>query len=103
MWIKRFLKELDLDDGHPLEIQVDNNACKQIANNRMLSERTKGLDIRYFAIREYIQKKHLAVTRVDTKDNTADIFTKPLQATKFRQFRQELGIGPSILIVRNHS
>ena len=103
MWIKRFLKELDLDDGEPLEIQVDNNACKQIANNRMLSERTKGLDIRYFAIREYIKKKHLVVNRVDTKDNTADIFTKPLQAIKFKQFRRELGIGPSVLNVRNHS
>jgi hypothetical protein len=97
MWTKRFLEELDLSDGHPLEIKVDNDACKQIANNRMTSERTKGLDIRYFAVRDYIKKKHLAVSRVDTASNTSDIFTKPLLAIKFKQFRADLGVGPSIL------
>ena len=97
LWVKRFLKELDMDDGKPQEILVDNDACKQIANNRMTSERTKGLDIRFFAVRDYIKKKLLAVNRIDTARNTSDIFTKPLLATKFRQFRADLGIGPPIL------
>ncbi len=86
-----------MDDGKPQEILVDNDACKQIANNRMTSERTKGLDIRFFAVRDYIKKKLLAVNRIDTARNTSDIFTKPLLATKFRQFRADLGIGPPIL------
>ena len=98
LWIKRFLCELDLfppDD--PLEILVDNNACIQIANNRMLSERTKHLDIKYFAVRDHINKGLLAVNRVDTKDNTADMFTKPLPKNKFYQFRQDLGVCPPSL------
>jgi hypothetical protein len=100
MWLKRFLKELDMDDKKSdgcIEIQVDNNACKQIANNRMLSDRTKHIDIKYFAVRDYITNGDLKVTRVDTKDNTSDIFTKPLLKIKFAQFRKDMGVGPSLL------
>lgn len=98
LWLKRFLGELDLiPPDEPLQILVDNNACMQIANNRMLSERTKHLDIKYFAVRDHINKGLLAVNRVDTKDNTADMFTKPLSKNKFYQFRQDLGVCPPSL------
>lgn len=110
LWMRRFLKELDMDGQEEspmeiqnkggevpdcLEIQVDNNACKQIANNREMSERTKHLDVKYFAVREHIDDGQLSVTRVDTADNTSDIFTKPLSEEKFRKFRADLGVVPS--------
>jgi hypothetical protein len=105
IWMRRFLGELDIDGQEEsmeiqnkedcLEIQVDNNACNQIANNRMQSERTKHLDVKYFAVRGHIDDGRLSVTRVDTADNTSDIFTKPLLQEKFRRFRAELGVVPN--------
>ena len=98
VWIHRFLEELDLSPkGVPLEIVVDNTACEQIANNRILSQAIKHLDIRYFAVRDYISKGKISVGRVSTSDNTSDIFTKPLAKIKFTQFRADLGVGPSRL------
>jgi hypothetical protein len=96
VWMQRFLEELDLQSkGVPLEIAVDNTACEQIANNRVMSERTKHLDVKYFAVRDYIEKGKISVGRVSTSDNVSDIFTKPLTKLKFRQFRAGLGVGPT--------
>jgi hypothetical protein len=104
VWLRRFLQELDMfPSDEPLTIKVDNNACKEIANNRMLSQRIKHIDTRYFAVRDYIKNGTVSVSRVDTSLNTSDIFTKPLAKNKFRQFRKDLGVVPSLFKRHFHS
>ena len=39
-----------------------------------------------------VEDGDVEVQRVDTSENTADIFTKPLGAVKFNQFRDQLGL-----------
>ena len=95
MWLRKALIELRLVDpksSAPMSIGVDNNAAIQISTKTTMSERTKHLDCKYFAVREFIEDGHLNVERVDTADNTADIFTKPLGKTKFEKFRLDLGV-----------
>jgi hypothetical protein len=96
MWIRTFLEELQIEpsDSPPMDMFVDNNSAKAIAEKRMMSERTKAIEVKYYAIREFIRKKLLKVPRVDTADNVADVFTKPLGRVKLTQFRAALGVVP---------
>jgi hypothetical protein len=99
IWLRRFLVELGLEnvDSPPMRIQIDNNGARQIAEKRMLSERTKHLDLRYFAVRDNIEDKDIVLERVDSKDNVSDIFTKPLARVAFEKFRTRLGVVPQTL------
>jgi hypothetical protein len=99
IWLRRFLVELGIEtvDSPPMRIQIDNNGARQIAEKRMLSERTKHLDVRYFSVRDNIEDKDIVLERVDSKDNVSDIFTKPLARVLFEKFRTGLGVVPQTL------
>ena len=68
-------------------VYCDNQGAISLAGNRMLSQRSKHIDIRYHFIRDLIQKGQIRVVHVDTEANLADIFTKPLMRVKFNKFR----------------
>jgi hypothetical protein len=99
IWLRRFLVELGIEtvDSPPMRIQIDNNGARQIAEKRMLSERTKHLDVRYFSVRDNIEDKDIVLERVDSKNNVSDIFTKPLTRVPFEKFRTGLGVVPKTL------
>ena len=52
----------------------------------------KHINVKYHYIRECIEDGHIEVVQVDTNDNIADIFTKPLGKVKFIGFRDQLGL-----------
>ena len=60
--------------------------------NPVTESRLKHIDIRYHAIREYIENKQVKVFFVDGSDNPADLFTKNLGHVKFHKFRALLGL-----------
>ena len=45
------------------------------------------MDVRYFAIKDNMEKGFLKVMHVGTSEMLGDYFTKPLQEGKFREFR----------------
>ena len=96
MWLRRAQVELGWEEENspPMTLRCDNNAAKQIAEKRMMSERTKHLDTSYFVIRDFIDDKDVKVERVNTNDNVADIYTKPLGRRKFERFRDMMGVVP---------
>ena len=70
----------------------DNNGAVCLALNPQFHSRTKHFDIRYHYIRQCIENGEIAISRVPTNDNVADIFTKPLAITPFMRFRELLGL-----------
>ena len=46
------------------------------------------MDVRYFAIKDNIEKGFLRVMHIGTSEMLGDFFTKPLQGNKFREFRE---------------
>ncbi|KAJ3008199.1 hypothetical protein NUW54_g3245 [Trametes sanguinea] len=63
-----------------------------MGSNPVTESRSKHIDIRYHAIREYIENKQIEVYFVDGSNNPADLFTKNLGHVKFTKFRGELGL-----------
>jgi hypothetical protein len=96
LWLRKLCKGLDLnlseDGGAPtIPIFEDNVACLNIANGSRWSNQTKHVDVKYFAVREDVINQRVSVESIPTKDNLADMFTKPLQRVKFERFRDLIG------------
>jgi len=55
-------------------------------NGKLLSgKRTKHLDVRYFYVKDLIERGVLSVNHCVSDDMIADFFTKPLQGSRFKK------------------
>ena len=75
----KLFKELNMRDMD--EILMCNK------DREVLSKQTRAMDVRYFAIKDNIEKGFLKVMHVGTSNILGDFFTKPLQGSKFQEFR----------------
>src|SRR5579871_5243819 len=50
IWLRRLIEELGFKQLSPTTIKIDNEGARQLANNHMVSSRTKHIDIRYHFI-----------------------------------------------------
>ncbi|GJX80181.1 hypothetical protein Tco_0328330 [Tanacetum coccineum] len=62
----------------PVELFCDNNAAIQIAANPVMQEKTKHFDLYVHIIREKVASGLIKTTKIDSENQTADIFTKAL-------------------------
>lgn len=51
------------------------------------SKRTRHSNVRYFFITDRIQSREISFQHCPTEDMVGDFFTKPLQGSRFRKFR----------------
>ena len=73
----------------------DNKSCLEIATNHKSRPRTKHLSVRLHHFRSYVKAKLINIEHISTKDQIADIFTKPLPRQQFRVLRDQLMGWPS--------
>lgn len=92
IWLRQFLKELNINCNY-VEIFVDNQAAIKLASNSEHHKRSKHIDVRYHFIRDIVNKKQIALEYVSSKDQLADIFTKPLAKAQFCYLREKLNIA----------
>jgi hypothetical protein len=90
MFVKNFLKEIDMPEVAPTPLYIDNESAKLIIENASSAKRTKHIDIKYFHIRELVEKGEIKLCSINTEDNTADMFTKGLAKIKFNRFRNRV-------------
>jgi hypothetical protein len=81
---------LGLSQLGPTTIFQDNRSCIKIAQDPSVSDRTKHIDIRHHFIKERIELEQVKLIYVPTSHMVADILTKPLQISQFRQLVSEL-------------
>ena len=74
------LKQLGYEQSSPTIIHIDNEAALQIINqNTSPTERTRHMDIRYFAIQDWVDEdKSIIMKWIPGKVNISDAETKPL-------------------------
>ena len=75
-----------------ISIKCDNTSAIKISKNPILHSRTKHIEIRHHFIRDHILKGDVVFEFVDTKNQLADIITKPLNKDSFYTVRRELGV-----------
>jgi kynurenine formamidase len=83
------------DYGYKLSkvpVLCDNESAIRMADNPVEHSGTKHIDIRYHFLRDHQQRGDIEIAYVSTKEQLADIFTKPLDEKTFSKLRNELNI-----------
>jgi hypothetical protein len=70
----------------------DNESAIKLTNNLVQHARTKHINVHHHFIRDHQQKGDISIESVDTEDQLADMFTKPLNEKRFCKLRNELNI-----------
>ena len=92
LWYRKMIEALRMSTSKTIPLFEDNAAASAIANGSQWSAKTKHVATRFFAVRDDVLEKRVEVLPVDTADNVADFFTKPLGRTKFEKFRGLMGV-----------
>jgi hypothetical protein len=72
------------------KVWEDNESCISIAKNQKFSPRTKHIAIKWHHFRQHVKDGTISIHSIDTKEQTADIFTKPLDESLFAHLRMKL-------------
>eukprot|EP00253_Pinus_taeda_P015807 PITA_15807 len=94
-WMKKTLQDLQVKFDEPIPMFCDNTSTISISKNLVMHSKMKHILIKYHFIREQVTEKSIKLEYVGTKEQIADIFTKPLPREAFEYLRQKLGILPS--------
>jgi hypothetical protein len=73
----------------PIPIYCDNTSAISISKNPVMHSKSQ---IKYHFLQEQVAEKNIRVEYVGTKEQVADIFTKPLPREAFEYLRQRLGV-----------
>jgi hypothetical protein len=88
LWAARFLEH----QGYPLKNNIlhqDNQSAMKMERNGRSScgQKSRHIDIRYFFIKDRIDRGEIDVVYCPTEMMVADFFTKPLQGALFKKLR----------------
>ena len=92
IWLRTLLDAIGHQQTLPTIISCDNTATKTLSEDPLLHSRVKHIDIKYHFLRERVQSTDLHLTYVNTRENTADMFTKALDVKQFNYLRNSLGL-----------
>nr|GEX95129.1 copia protein [Tanacetum cinerariifolium] len=95
LWMKQAFIDYDirLDD---IPIMCDNKGAIDLSKNLVQHSRTKHIEIRHHFLRDNIQKENFSIEKVPSKENIADILTKPLKRELFNYLHLGLGMMEQI-------
>lgn len=83
LYIRSILWDLGIPQQAATIMYEDNDACTAIANAQKPTPRTRHMDIRYFALSDWVEQDLMFLERIHTSINEADHFTKILERTLF--------------------
>ncbi|KAL2225710.1 UNVERIFIED_CONTAM: Retrovirus-related Pol polyprotein from transposon RE1, partial [Sesamum indicum] len=91
-WISYLLKDFGISVSLPIPFHCDNQAAIHIMANPVFHERTKHLDIDCHIVRNCYKSGFLLPVFVRSRDQIADLFTKPLSGPSFAALLGKLGL-----------
>ena len=81
--MKQTLQDLQVKFSEPIPIFCDNTSAINISKNPIIHSKTKQILIKYHFVIEQVVEKNINLEYVCTKEQIADIFTKPLPHEAF--------------------
>jgi hypothetical protein len=91
MWMKQLLADYGFPQGR-MVVYCDNTSAINISKNPVQHSRTKHIDIRHHFIRDLVENQVVSLDYVSTENQLADLFTKPLDGSRFEYLRNAIGI-----------
>jgi hypothetical protein len=73
-------------------LMCDNTSAISVAKNLVFHKRMRHLERRHHFLRDHVEKGDIEMRYIDTERQLADIFTKPLDASRFAALWEEIGV-----------
>jgi hypothetical protein len=91
LWLGLLLGDLLGRDVGAVELRVDSQSALALAKNPVFHERSKHIRVRYHFIRDCLAEGSIKARYINTKDQLADLLTKPLGGSSSLSFVPGLG------------
>jgi hypothetical protein len=92
IWLARLLSDLLGRDTGAVEFRVDSKSALALAKNPVFHERSKHIRVRHHFIRGCLEEGSIKTGYINTKDQLADLLTKPLGRIRFLELCSKTGI-----------
>ena len=93
-WLRNFISGLGIVDSiaRPLKIYCDNSAAVFFSKNDKYSKGAKHMELKYFAVKEEVQKQRVSIEQISTNLMIADPLTKGLPPKTFIGHVERMGL-----------
>ena len=98
VWLKHLLKGMK-EEITKLVILYCNTSAINISKNPVMHVKTKHIAIKYHYVRVLVEDKQVKMEYIHTKEQIADIFTKPLPKDTYQYLRGKLVVKPLTQVV----
>ena len=85
LFVRSILWDLDIPQEAATVAYEDNDGCTAMGNAQKPTTRTRHIDIKYFALCDWVERDLIRLDRIDTSINLADHPTKILSRTLFHR------------------
>ena len=92
LWLARLLSDLLGKDTGAVDLRVDIKSALALARNPVFHEWSKHIRVRYHLIRGFLEEGSIKASYINTKDQLADLLTKPLGRIKFLELCSRIGM-----------
>eukprot|EP00253_Pinus_taeda_P028633 PITA_28633 len=83
LWMMQTLQDFQITCTPPISILCDNTSAINISKNPVMHSKTKHIPIKYHFLRKQVIEQKVKLEYVPSKEQVADILTKPLPRETF--------------------
>ena len=90
--MKEALKDVNIGINQPITTYCDNTSAISLNKNLVMHSKTKHVPIKYHFLHEKVVEQNIILEYINTKEQIADIFTKPFSREAFEHIHQKMGV-----------
>jgi hypothetical protein len=90
--MRRILEKIGYQQEGSTVIMSDSSSAIKISKNPVMHGRSKHIDVRFHFLRDLVKDGVIKLEFCGTKEQVADVMTKPLKLDQFQKLRQMLGV-----------
>jgi hypothetical protein len=90
LWIVHTMRDFGVRFER-VHLMCDNTSAISVAKKSSLTKKMRHVERRHHFLRDHVEKGDIEMRYIDTERQLADIFTKPLDSSRFADLRGEIG------------
>jgi deoxyuridine 5'-triphosphate nucleotidohydrolase len=83
LYVRSIIEQLGIPQQVATTLYEDNQGALLMANQQQPTKRTRHMDIKHFALQEWVERDLIRLKRINTADNYSDVMTKATARTLF--------------------